>query len=338
MSKRLIIHGGIHKTGTTTLQIVLWELRDSLLNSGVLYPVSGVLDGAHHLLAREFARDGIDGSQIISDFVKECDKFDGTVIVSSEEFCLFDVNSICGAIDFLKPNFKEVSVVFYLKPQALILKSQYSQQLREGYISESFDEFFERAKKQAEFWDFQPLCENWLTMLDTESLYVRSALDSDLIDNDIVQDFFGNFLGCFDRAKLPNIPNQNISLTLSQVCAIRKILKETDVGRVPFQERRMLLFKFIEQFAWKLNANDMGLGVPESIMRYCAERFRDENLYLSRFFGGKDIFGSWYQRQLCRASEKIEDSIGGLSQEYFDDVVSRAFDAWGKYMVNNYIV
>jgi hypothetical protein len=48
--KKVIIHVGQYKTGSTSIQKLLWESRGELLQHGILYPRSFVRDGAHFLL------------------------------------------------------------------------------------------------------------------------------------------------------------------------------------------------------------------------------------------------------------------------------------------------
>ena len=56
--KRVIIHVGQYKTGSTSIQKLLWGARSELLAQGILYPQAFVRDGAHFmitdLLRREF--------------------------------------------------------------------------------------------------------------------------------------------------------------------------------------------------------------------------------------------------------------------------------------------
>jgi hypothetical protein len=50
---QFIIHPGLARTGTTSLQNLMHTFRDALLQEGILYPQAGIREGetAHHLLA-----------------------------------------------------------------------------------------------------------------------------------------------------------------------------------------------------------------------------------------------------------------------------------------------
>lgn len=99
--KRLILHVGRHKTGTSTLQATLAESRDALTRQGVLYPAlprlkEGAGSGgdahiAHHGLARVLdARNGFQGMlpamvASIRDQARAAPGLD-TLLLSSEAF------------------------------------------------------------------------------------------------------------------------------------------------------------------------------------------------------------------------------------------------------------
>lgn len=300
MPKKIILHAGIHKTGTTALQIILGECSDLLLNKAILYPKAGRRDGgtAHHLLASAFAQQ-IKPEKIISAFVKECEDFDGTVVISSEEFCLFSPEAINSTINLLKLIFDEVSVIFYLRPQALIVYSQYSQQIREGYLSIPFNEFFEEAVKYAEFWQFKQLCQTWIPFLKPENFFVRSALKQNLINKDIVQDFFGTFLNTVNKDIIPNIPPQNTALTLEQINIIRNIIINANMSILPFSIRRKLLENFINTLNWSCSSQGSTSFIPRYVMTYCHDNFKEDNLFLTQFFG-ENLFEHWYLEQLSQ--------------------------------------
>ena len=50
-AKRLTLHIGAGKTGTSALQAGLWQMRGALAAQGLLYPEAGAVSHAHHLLA-----------------------------------------------------------------------------------------------------------------------------------------------------------------------------------------------------------------------------------------------------------------------------------------------
>jgi ABC-type polysaccharide/polyol phosphate transport system ATPase subunit len=87
--KKIFIHIGTHKTGTTSIQSFLTENSDELMNSGVLYPLAGRVFGGHHNIAWKLLGD--DRFDIkngkISDFLNEINSSNvKNVVISSEAF------------------------------------------------------------------------------------------------------------------------------------------------------------------------------------------------------------------------------------------------------------
>jgi hypothetical protein len=327
---RIIIHAGIHKTGTTSLQVALWRMRLQLKERRIRYPqlqLPGQVR-AHHALAKGLAADHPERDPMIADFFGRCRDFGGTMIVSSEAFSLLPAESVNRVVKVLRDLFDDVTAVLYFRPQALILRSQYSQQLREGYLSCSFEEFFQKAKKGARFWHFRDLCERWESAVGEDHFHARSALRGDLIGNDITRDFLAAFLDIKD-VEVPTVV-RNDSLSLERANVIRRILLDTDAGSIPFEMRRILLRDFIKQFDWGGLGKENEIPITPEMMNYCRQQFRDENAYLSRWFGGNDIFGAWYGTAVQSAKAGAEREPP--SSETMAEVAKIACNAWKDFV------
>jgi hypothetical protein len=86
----LFIHAGLHKTGTTALQLVLNNHSEQLRSAGILYPQSGIPTGleGHHNLAWQITRDRRFRTHFgtIDDAASEIAAHGGPAILSSEDF------------------------------------------------------------------------------------------------------------------------------------------------------------------------------------------------------------------------------------------------------------
>jgi hypothetical protein len=86
----LFIHAGLHKTGTTALQLALNNHTQQLKSAGILYPQSGIPKGlgGHHNLAWQITRDRRFRTQFgtIDDAASEIAAHGGPAILSSEDF------------------------------------------------------------------------------------------------------------------------------------------------------------------------------------------------------------------------------------------------------------
>ena len=144
-SKELIIHMGLHKTGTTAIQQMLskHEFGD------VLYPKTGKLHGGHHQLVTLLSkRKGDISDQTIKAFWQECERSEKSrVVISSEYFsCTNEIifnkmimNLLWQNLSRLSSAFGKVKLVFYIREQAESLESRINQAIKSRICLADFD-------------------------------------------------------------------------------------------------------------------------------------------------------------------------------------------------------
>jgi len=161
--KKLIIHPGFHKTGTTALQQALNEVRAEMLEADFNYP--RIAGNAHHRAARSViektwgwknrggkSADAIEWKKL----ERKLSSNDGTAIISSEFFSEADQNQLANLTRRLDG--VEVEVIFTWRPLPFMLASSYQQYLKYGLkksYSEWLDSIFEvpgEAKFTPSFW------------------------------------------------------------------------------------------------------------------------------------------------------------------------------------------
>lgn len=135
---RLIIHAGIHKTGTTTLQKALHDNRMLLRAQGILYPQTGMLDApntwGHHDLAYAL-RHADRGRALWTALRAEADAAGlDTVVVSSEELSLLPFPPLPGVAPYkiIAECFDgwDITLLCYLRPQADVVSSLYNHHVK----------------------------------------------------------------------------------------------------------------------------------------------------------------------------------------------------------------
>ena len=143
--KKLIIHPGFHKTGTTSLQQALASSRESLMKEGFYYPKIG--GGAQHraawaVIEKTWGWKSKGGRKTSfaewGDLEKKIRKSKNTVLLSSEFFSEASQKQL----DKLKNNLDgfESKVVFTWRPLPFLLASSYQQYLKYG-IKASYEEW-----------------------------------------------------------------------------------------------------------------------------------------------------------------------------------------------------
>src|SRR5438477_7032289 len=134
--RRVLLHVGLHKTGTTALQQFLSATAQEFRAQGLLYPISGRPANSpegHHNIAWQMGGDRRFRSSAgtLDDVASEISSFPGDAILSSEDF-----ETILGVPDrFLPllehPLLKEhaFTIVLWVRDQASYLESLFFEML-----------------------------------------------------------------------------------------------------------------------------------------------------------------------------------------------------------------
>ena len=133
----VLLHIGVHKTGTTALQAAFADARDDLLTRGVRYP--GKLQAQHRaalaLLGRPWGWNSRGGSVMdrrhFDSLVRRVARHDGRVVISSEFFCEAPEDKAKETIEALGGPGK-VTIVVTLRNLGRLLPSSWQQYLKYG--------------------------------------------------------------------------------------------------------------------------------------------------------------------------------------------------------------
>jgi len=214
--KKIILHIGRHKTGTSSLQRFLVENRDVLEKHGYYYPRSAIKGYGHHEIAqplskREMLRKKLD--EVVTQpqfaaFFEEIEDAIGErdVIVSSEAF----QNCAPSLIAQLFSDY-DVEVHVYLREQAGYLVSSYAQSIQATANQMTLADY----EKNIFFAHYDRFIRNWCNAFQDSVVKVYLFDRSYLTNGDIIQDFLKRAL-CLDEAVWqcfrPSEEDQNPSL------------------------------------------------------------------------------------------------------------------------------
>jgi hypothetical protein len=144
--RRCFLHIGTHKTGTTSIQHALNNVRSSLTKRNLFYPQTGIPSEhfGHHNIAWELVGDRRfrpDGGTV-EDLLGEIDQTDHDVIISSEDFACaaHRTERFENFVVRLKQHALDVVIVVYFRDQIGYARSLYLQLVDLGYDT-SFDDF-----------------------------------------------------------------------------------------------------------------------------------------------------------------------------------------------------
>lgn len=187
---RLFLHIGMSRTGTTSIQAMLHESKDMLLNNHkILYPETGLVRRAHHKLADTLGFVDISKKVDENDFLSlqkslmaEFNSTNAnTVIMSSEYFCNV------GNIDIVRQFFNnfDVSVILFLRHHVHWFEStyrQFSKFKNKSYISDGFESFYIDILRHEGVINYDKIITRWENVFGRQSLFIQAYDERARID------------------------------------------------------------------------------------------------------------------------------------------------------------
>jgi len=195
MPRQLLLHIGVPKTGTTSIQRRLAAQRAALREQGVLYPGGAGLAVPQFLHRAALAND--DGDSRVARFRREFDRelaslpSDISKVVLSDEQCSLHLRTtaqITPLHAWLAPHFETIQIVVYLRRQDALAASLYAQILRHGIADPPS---LEMARGELAFlFDYAALLQNWRDVFGPDALVPRIFEPDSFPGGDVVHDFF----------------------------------------------------------------------------------------------------------------------------------------------------
>lgn len=298
---KALVHLGMNKAGSSTVQAWLRLNADSLAENGYHYWLfphpnpNAIAANQPHFVLRELAvQDREDNllsvrksyglktpvnmkqfaKRLESQFRKNCTAIPDTdtVVISSEYFAagLNDRTLISGFRDWMDAQFDQVTFVLYLRPQPGWITSLYSQSLRNGGTV-TLPHFVRKQRRPNYF----GLVQDWAETVGRDRLILR-LLDRDVLKNGDLVDDFADCLGVDPTAYL-RPENQNEGFTNQQAL---DLLTKNLGGDPP------LVWFAPDEAGQKLKLNPELLQIVEDANRNQNEKIRSE------FFPKRDVLFS----------------------------------------------
>jgi hypothetical protein len=273
---KVVIHAGVHRTGSTSLQGFLADHREVLRNHGVCYPGEAQ---NHQPLAWALKR-GAAGAQDVNAMI-EAGGPDQTVVFSAEDFC---IHTDLGWLREVARS-HDVRVVFYLRRQDHWIMSWYNQHVkwpfdrRKSKMSKS--EFLDSIG-DFHWLDYSGLIDRWTSVLGAANV-TAAVLESGQVEN-VIQEFVAR-LGIPQDGLDLNVTRKNDSLPVH----VLEIARNLDLFELPPNNRTRVIRALRQGLAHKAQSARTVYS-PEERNRIL-QRFEASNRALAkRIFGRESLF------------------------------------------------
>lgn len=295
----LILHFGVHRTGTTTIQGFLKQNANKLIDEGFLYPHMG-FDYKHVRVSWGIKSGRLNAKKVIELIDSELSPNIHTVILSHEDFSIIPK---LGWLKRLKDKF-DVKAVFYLRRQDEWLESWYNQHIKWPWMkkfSSATPEFFLDNISDFFWINYLDTLDRVSDVLGSENIYYKAVGEFGV--KDTLTDF-RNYLS------LKNIysyskKNLNSSLTACQI----QILRNIDLSdlRPDFKAMRKIL---IALRSLEINEDDGSTIIfSDEQVEYINKYYERSNNKLSyKYFSGMPVFTPYLNQTrnpIVLDSEKI---------------------------------
>ena len=331
---KLIIHAGLAKTGTTSLQSFLHRNKENLKRScNLVYSGYFLHDvSAHHKLAM-LAKN--QESEIIeSELLKLKKESEGYkhAVLSSEEICTLDITQIEFLLKLVKRFFDEVEILFTLRPHFSLFVGSYKQQVREAYIHSGLSDFWLLARKHARFLHFENLYRQWSNIATPLSINIRflcTETFKEQYDGNIIHNFL-NYVNAEQSFSLESEKKENVSLSSYQVSFLRSMRTHFDFlwqDNIEWDHRRFVYFCYQNvsvPFTALGNIEDSEfvageILVAENCMKYFEKDWNFIASLTENYFPSFQMVENWYTSKLMALNLKLSKSKG-LSSECVSNV------------------
>lgn len=235
--KRLFIHLGTGKTGTTAIQEFLLLNREKLIDVGINYCMSGCSGINHHALCFNYNRISDDFSLAVKENLKKLAEEIAaskctTHVISSEYFPDLTEEEVSYIVDKMSL-VCDVNVIIYFRRQDHFLESWFSQIVKAGAVNSDIYNLRKRLIDNRIF-DYLYHADKWSKIIGVSNVHVRPYEKERFLGGDIFSDFL-RILGVGSKKHFDLLNKRsNPSLSREQICFLKNMLNYLEDDGVEF--------------------------------------------------------------------------------------------------------
>ena len=283
MARRIFVHIGRNKTGTTAVQNAFRAGREPLKRNGFHYPMGR--PGHHYLALHLLGTDrsgpprGRAPAELAGLLAERIAASERDVVLSSEVLQRVEPAALAAWLG------KEATVVVYIREQVDYLASCYQQGIKMGIPRGDFASYLAIPSTVADGY-YLPFLRAWEDVFGRDNLVVRVYDRERLVEGDIVADFL-SVLGVDGAADLGDRDDRNPSAGGPLLEALRRI------NTLDFEElrRRKAIYDTLAELALGNPDYRAKLPIAPDVVAALRDRFAEDNAAVSaRYFDGGPLF------------------------------------------------
>lgn len=211
----MIIHAGVHRTGTSYLQSVLDINRKNLRQLGILYPKFDRSPN-HNCFAKDINEKKDNIMEWVNLILNEMGSDTDTVIISAENLCESQSYDWLLAMQM----FFDVELVIYLRRQDSWLESWYNQNIKwpwNNKFKSCTGDFFFNHRNDFHWLDYAKLLGDFSNVLGPDKIYIG------VVENSGITDTTADFSNKYKLNLIMTASQKNESLTYAQIQILRHL-------------------------------------------------------------------------------------------------------------------
>lgn len=287
MKKKLIIHGGMHKTGSSAIQYFLEGNKRALLDRGILFPVTGTMHhpgiGRRHFYIRETLFSTHESRyDSLAGLIAEVQKEPWSTIVLSYENFLSPGDLSSEVVELFKRNF-EVFVICYFRDPVRYFNAKYKEWVRRlGFQGESGD--FVLA--QLDYLDWKSLLRPWIDNFGRDNVVCR-RFDKQSFDGGRIELDFRQFLEGVAEVNLSDLDviGRKVNPSFNNDQALASLMRNRHFGgHAGLSEEQRAAYKDYIQWLDSAGGN-RGLILTKESARAIRARFYSSRVFMANEMG-----------------------------------------------------
>lgn len=326
MVKRLIVHLGDCKTGSTSIQSILayrsWQSSSHTLSYPTQFNHGGL---AKSLFTKSLNKFKDKRFKDISKKFRESNADIG--VISSEAFEFCNPHLLNEAINEYFPEFKDsISLISYIRPHCNRILASFSEQVKKGGFNGSLSEFLDYFVDEKKRTDYFSRCQLWRQVFGSR-YSIKPMIPELLSQKDVVMDFLCHCFGD-NNFKVMAPTRHNESVTVEDLSILRymhlKLLTSKGQRLIGQQRLGTHLSIILSQIP---GVSRTKLAFHKTLLDQVVEKHKDDAECMdSEFFSE---LNNPMQKSLEESSSKFIDQEQSLSAcDYYSSETLRMVDCW----------